>query len=183
MGEEKYVKLSRFLSLILRHKPEQIGLTLDNQGYVNVEDLMNGINNSGKFINKTILDEIVTSDNKQRYSYNNDKTKIRANQGHSIKVDLGFELVTPPEFLYHGTVHKFLPNIEKLGLLKMKREYVHLSDNVETAKNVGARRGNPVVLIIHAKEMYDNGFKFYLSKNGVWLTDTVPPNYIHIEQE
>lgn len=181
MQEEKHIKLSRFLSLILRHKPEEIGLTLDSQGYLEVEKLLQGINNTGRKIDKDTLDEIVASDNKQRYSYNHDKTKIRANQGHSIKVDLGLVNSKPPEFLYHGTVERFLDNIGKHGLLKMNREYVHLSKDIETAKNVGARRGEPVILIVNAEQMYNDGYDFYLSENGVWLTEKVPAKYLSIK--
>lgn len=178
---EKYIKLSRFLSLILRHKPEEIGLTLDNQGYLEVEKLLQGINNTGRKIDKDILDEIVASDNKQRYSYNHDGTKIRANQGHSVKVDLGLTKSKPPEFLYHGTVERFLDSISKQGLLRMGREYVHLSDNIETAKNVGTRRGKPIILVINAEEMYNDGLEFYLSENNVWLVENVPVKYISME--
>ena len=178
---EKHIKLSRFLSLILRHKPEEIGLTLDNQGYLEVEKLLQGINNTGRKIDKDILDEIVASDNKQRYSYNYDGTKIRANQGHSVKVDLGLTKSKPPEFLYHGTVERFLDSISKQGLLRMGREYVHLSDNIETAKNVGTRRGKPIILVINAEEMYNDGLEFYLSENNVWLVENVPVKYISME--
>lgn len=180
MQEEKHIKLSRFLSLILRHKPEEIGLILDNQGYLEVEKLLQGINNTGRKIDKDILDEIVASDNKQRYSYNYDGTKIRANQGHSVKVDLGLTKSKPPEFLYHGTVERFLDNINKQGLLRMGREYVHLSVEIDTAKSVGERRGKPVILIIEADKMMEDGYEFYLSENGVWLTEEVPAKYISI---
>ena len=175
---EKHVKLSRFLSLILRHKPEEIGLTLDNQGYLSVDELIEGINNTGRVIDKRILDEILSSDNKQRYSYDSTGTKIRANQGHSIEVDVGLLEKTPPATLYHGTSVKHIDDIMKHGLNKMTRTYVHLSEDYDTAVNVGSRRGAPVILKIDTAKMNEEGHKFYISKNGVWLTDDVPAKFI-----
>lgn len=175
---EKHVKLSRFLSLILRHKPEEIGLTLDNQGYLSVDELIEGINNTGRVIDKRILDEILSSDNKQRYSYDSTGTKIRANQGHSIEVDVGLLEKTPPATLYHGTSGKHIDDIMKHGLNKMTRTYVHLSEDYDTAVNVGSRRGAPVILKIDTAKMNEAGHEFYLSKNGVWLTDDVPAKFI-----
>lgn len=181
MQEEKHIKLSRFISLLLRHKPEEIGLSLDNQGYLEVDGLINGINKTGRFIDEDILDEIVISDNKQRYSYSEDRAKIRANQGHSIKVDLSLVETKPPKTLYHGTVDKFLSNIRKQGLLKMNREYVHLSTDIDTAKDVGGRRGEPVILVVNSEQMDKDGYKFYLSENGIWLIENVPAKYISIK--
>ena len=175
---EKHVKLSRFLSLILRHKPEEIGLTLDNQGYLSVDELIEGINNTGRVIDKRILEEILSSDNKHRYSYDSTGTKIRANQGHSIKVDVGLLEKTPPATLYHGTSGKHIDDIMKHGLNKMTRTYVHLSEDYDTAVNVGSRRGAPVILKIDTAKMNEAGHKFYISKNGVWLTDDVPAKFI-----
>ena len=175
---EKHVKLSRFLSLILRHKPEEIGLTLDNQGYLSVDELIEGINNTGRVIDKRILDEILSSDNKQRYSYDSTGAKIRANQGHSIEVDVGLLEKTPPATLYHGTSGKHIDDIMKHGLSRMKRTYVHLSEDYDTAVNVGSRRGAPVILKIDTAKMNEAGHKFYISKNGVWLTDDVPTKFI-----
>lgn len=183
MQEEKYIKLSRFLSLLLRHKPEEIGLSLDNQGYLQVDELIDGINKTGRVIDKEILDELIMTDNKQRYSYSEDRAKIRANQGHSIKVDLNLVETKPPKTLYHGTVDKFLSNIKKQGLLKMNREYVHLSAELDTANDVGSRRGKSVILVINAEKMVKDGYKFYLSKNNVWLIESVPAQYISIKHE
>ena len=171
-------KLSKFISLILRHKPEEIGITLDEHGWAKVEDLINGINKSGRHIDMNVLEEIVKTDSKQRYSFNEDKTKIRANQGHSIQVDLELKKLAPPNILYHGTATKSLEGIKSQGIKSMSRQYVHLSKDFETAKQVGSRHGKPVILIIDAKRMYEDGIKFYLSENGVWLTEYVDPKYI-----
>jgi putative RNA 2'-phosphotransferase len=171
-------KLSSFISLILRHKPEEIGITLDGFGWANVKDLINGINNSGRTIDIETLEEIVRTDNKQRYSFNEDKTRIRANQGHSISVKVELKELEPPNTLYHGTATKSLEGIKSQGIKSMSRLYVHLSKDFETAKQVGSRHGKCVVLIIDAERMYKDGIKFYLSENGVWLTEYVDPKYI-----
>ena len=173
-------KLSVFISLILRHKPETINIRLDKYGYANVLELIEGINKSGRKIDFNILEDIVNSDKKGRYSFNSDKTKIRANQGHSIKVDVELKECKPPSFLYHGTATRFIESINKNGLCKMSRLYVHLSDNIDTALQVGKRHGEPIVLNIDSKSMYERGYKFYLSENGVWLTDSVPSEFIKI---
>lgn len=171
-------KLSKFISLILRHKPDEIGITLDDFGWAKVEDLINGINNSSRKIDMETLEEIVRTDNKQRYSFNEDKTKIRANQGHSVPVNIEFKELEPPNTLYHGTATKSIEGIKQQGIKSMSRLYVHLSKDFETAANVGSRHGKCVVLIINAKRMYEDGLKFYLSENGVWLTEYVDPKYI-----
>ena len=166
-------KTSKFLSLILRHRPQEIGITLDQHGWAKVEELLKGAE-----ISMEDLEEIVAADEKQRYSFNEDKTRIRANQGHSIPVDLELDEKEPPEFLYHGTIGKFLASIREQGLQKQKRQYVHLSKDVETAVKVGQRRGKPMVLQIAAGRMRTDGYVFYLSDNGVWLTKEVPASYI-----
>ena len=171
-------KLSKFISLILRHKPEEVGITLDEHGWAKVNDLINGINNSGRKIDKDVLEEIIRTDNKQRYSFNEDKTKIRANQGHSIPVVIDFKELEPPDTLYHGTATKSIEGMQAQGIKPMSRLYVHLSKDFETAKQVGSRHGECVVLVINAKKMYKDGIKFYLSENGVWLTESVDPKYI-----
>lgn len=164
---------SIYLSLILRHKPEQAGITLDRHGWANVDELIKGV--SKKYpIDKDILEEIVATDDKQRYSFNEDHTLIRANQGHSIPVDVELEQVEPPEYLYHGTGEKYRMSIDNIGLISKSRLYVHLSDNMMTAIEVGGRHGDPVVYRVHAGEMRKAGFIFYRSKNGVWLTERVP---------
>ena len=180
MKEKQKNDLSKFISLILRHKPETIGINLDEHGWANVEELINGIKKSGKEIDMDILEEIVRTDNKQRYSFNEDKRFIRANQGHSIKVDVELKEMQPPDFLYHGTAIKSMESIMDEGLKPMSRLYVHLSSDYNTAINVGKRHGDPVVLKIDAKRMYEDGNKFYVSENGVWLTEYVGKKYMRI---
>lgn len=169
--------MSKFISLILRHHPEAAYIELDEHGWAEVDKLIEGIRRTGKRINRELLEEIVRTDNKQRYSFNEDKTYIRANQGHSVPVDVGLKEQEPPVFLYHGTAAGFLASIEREGLKPMGRLYVHLSKDVEIAVNVGKRHGKPVVLKIHSGDMYRDGQAFYLSENGVWLTKKVVPEY------
>lgn len=181
MNEKEIKRKSKFLSLILRHNPQLIQLELDKNGWVNVEDLLI---KSKRKINLTIdeLEIVVKTNKKKRFSFNEEKTKIRANQGHSLKnIDLEFKAVKPPQFLYHGTVAKFMQSIKENGLQKMSRQHVHLSSEKETAINVGSRRGKAVILSIRALEMHHNGFELYLSDNGVWLTDKVPTEYIEFK--
>lgn len=168
---------SKFSSLILRHKPETIGIKLDEHGWADVSELISGISKTRPFDMK-MLEEIVRTDNKQRYSFNEDKTLIRANQGHSISVDVELEKKTPPEFLYHGTGEKFVSSIDKEGLLSKSRLYVHLSKDTETAVKVGSRHGKPVVYKVAAGKMANVGYEFFLSVNGVWLTKAVPAEYL-----
>lgn len=168
---------SKYMSLILRHKPETIGITLDEHGWADVDELIEGISRTQNF-NMDILEEIVRTDEKQRYSFNEDKTKIRANQGHSIEVDVELEEKEPPEILWHGTGEKFATSIDNIGLIPKSRLYVHLSKDEETATIVGRRHGKPVLYMVNTREMYKDGFKFFLSKNGVWLTKEVPVRYL-----
>jgi putative RNA 2'-phosphotransferase len=169
--------LSKYLSLILRHKPETIGITLDEHGWARVDELIAGIAQTRVF-NFDILEEIVRTDSKQRYSFNEDKTKIRANQGHSIEVDVELEEMMPPETLYHGTSEKYTESIEKMGLIPKSRLYVHLSTDMHVAIIVGNRHGKAVVYTIDSGQMYKDGYKFYRSVNGVWLTKEVPMKYM-----
>ena len=173
-----YLKsVSIYLSLILRHKPEAAGIILDKHGWAKVDELIKGV--SKKYpIDKQILEEIVATDNKQRYSFNEDHTLIRANQGHSIPVDVELEQVEPPEYLYHGTGKKYYASIMENGLIPKSRLYVHLSEDIDTAMAVGARHGDPVVFSVDAKVMHKHGFIFYRSVNGVWLTERVPNEYL-----
>ena len=171
-------KLSVFISLILRHKPSEIGIALDEHGWANVKELIVGINNSGRKIDMEVLEEIVRTDNKGRYSFNENKTLIRANQGHSIPVDIEFKEVVPPDILYHGTATKSLDSIKQQGIKSMSRLYVHLSEDLETAIKVGDRHGKCVVLVVDTKKMSNNGIKFYLSENGVWLTKYIDWQYV-----
>ena len=172
------VKLGRFISLVLRHKPETIGIILDKNGWADVKDLIEKIKLSERYIDMEILERIVRENNKKRYSFNEDKTKIRASQGHSIEVELNLKEMTPPEILYHGTAAKFLESIKEKGILKRNRQYVHLSSDIETAKNVGQRHGEPVILRIDTIGLKKIGHKFYLSENKVWLCDDIPSEYI-----
>ena len=165
------------MSLILRHKPESIGISLDAHGWADVEELIKGISKKYPF-DRNILEEIVRTDDKQRYIFNEDKTLIRANQGHSIPVDVELEIVNPPEYLWHGTGEKYTDSIELIGLIPKSRLYVHLSSDEETAINVGKRHGKPVVYRVRSGEMMKNGYVFYLSKNNVWLTKNVPGEYL-----
>lgn len=170
-------KTSRYISLILRHKPEVIGITLDEHGWADVQQLIAGVSKTNP-INMGILEEIVRTDDKQRYSFNEDKTLIRANQGHSIPVDVELPERTPPTILYHGTGEKYVPYIDQDGLLPKSRLYVHLTDKYDTAVMVGKRHGRPVVYEIDSTKMMEDGFIFYLSVNGVWLTKRVPAEYL-----
>ena len=170
-------KLSRYISLILRHKPEAIKITLDKHGWADVTDLIAGISQT-QFINREILEKIVREDEKQRYSFNEDKTKIRANQGHSVSVDVELKQAAPPEILYHGTGKKYTDTIDREGLISKSRLYVHLSSDYTTAVNVGARHGKPVVYKVLARKMAENGYLFQVSVNGVWLVKVVPVRYL-----
>ena len=171
-------KLSVFISLILRHKPEEIGIALDEHGWANVDELIAGIKATGREIDMDILKDIVATDEKKRYSFNNDMTLIRANQGHSIPVDVELKEATPPCVLWHGTSERFINAIKQQGIKPMSRLYVHLSSDVQTATKVGVRHGDCMVLPIDADRMYRDGVKFYLSENGVWLTKYVDWKYV-----
>ncbi len=173
-----FVHISKFLSLVLRHKPETIGLVLDKNGWVPIQSLLEAANAHNYRISRELLDEVVFRNDKMRFTFSPDGLKIRANQGHSVNVNLELEPVEPPEILYHGTIERFLKSISESGLLKMKRQHVHLSATIETAKNVGRRRGKPVVLSVAALKMHSDGHQFFLSANGVWLTEFVAYKYI-----
>lgn len=175
-----YERVSKYMSLILRHHPETIGISLDEHGWADVEELIAGIARTNEF-SREILEEIVRTDAKQRYAFNADKTKIRASQGHSIPVDLELKAVEPPEMLWHGTAEKYVASIEQTGLRPGSRRYVHLSRDRETARTVGSRHGRPVIYRVKSGEMYRKGFRFYCSENGVWLTILVPPEYLQKE--
>ena len=165
---------SKFLSLILRHKPQRVGLTLDEHGWAEVDELIRRV----KGLNRATLEQIVATDDKQRYSFSADGKLIRANQGHSIPVDVELEELEPPKFLYHGTGERFSASIRAQGLLKMSRLYVHLSSDVETAEKVGRRHGVPKIFLVASGEMFGDGYKFFRSINGVWLTEHVPAKYL-----
>lgn len=169
---------SKFLSLVLRHRPDLIGLTLDSEGWTSIEDLLARAAQHGTPISRIELDDIVATSDKKRFAISDDGLRIRANQGHSIDVDLKLAPLTPPDLLYHGTVDKFIDSIRCKGLIKGQRHHVHLSADLATAELVGQRRGKPVILTVLAGEMAKTGMAFFRSENGVWLTDHVPPAYI-----
>ena len=176
---KKKEKTSRFISMILRHRPEAVGISLDAHGWADVQALISGINRSGGHtIDMEILEEIVRTDEKQRYSFNNDHTKIRANQGHSIPVDVELEEKNPPDLLWHGTGEKYVPSIDARGLIPKGRLYVHLSSDRETARKVGSRHGKPVIYEIDCRKMKEDGYRFFLSANHIWLTKEVPAQYL-----
>lgn len=171
-------RLSVFLSLVLRHHPEAAGITLDEHGWADVPELLRGVAATGRSVNKTLLEDIVATDAKGRYAFNPDHTLIRANQGHSIPVDVELPEAVPPECLYHGTATRFLDSILAKGLCRQSRLYVHLSQDVGTAEAVGARHGKSIVLRVRAQVMYQDGCTFFLSRNGVWLCEAVPVEYL-----
>ena len=182
MSQKNKESTSKLIALVLRHKPEEIGITLDEHGWANVNEMIAGIAKTQPF-DMSMLEEIVSTDEKQRYSFNEDKTLIRANQGHSIPVDLELEQKTPPEFLYHGTGEKYTASIDVQGLIPKSRLYVHLSPDYDTAVKVGSRHGKPVVYTVAAGEMQKNGYVFYQSANGVWLTKSVPVEFLRKEDK
>lgn len=168
---------SKFIAMILRHKPETVGIQLDEHGWANVEELIDGISKTQDF-NRKMLEEIVRMDEKQRYSFNEDKTLIRANQGHSIPVDVELEQRIPPDILWHGTGEKYTASIEEQGLVSKSRLYVHLSGDPDMARKVGSRHGKPVIYEVAAGAMQADGYVFFQSVNGVWLTKQVPVKYL-----
>jgi putative RNA 2'-phosphotransferase len=180
------IKLSKYLSFLLRHSPESIEIKIDNQGYVEVDELIKKVNETPKYkgkLNKEILDRIVATDNKGRYSYNENGTKIRAVQGHSFHVEVATESM-PPTFLYHGTSQCAYEIIKEEGIKKITRDYVHLSKDIDTAFTVGLRHATNedevIIILVNTEEMIKDGYKFYVAENGVWLSDYIPPQYISV---
>jgi putative RNA 2'-phosphotransferase len=173
---------SKFLSLVLRHNPESIGLTLDPQGWASVDMLISLAGASGTELTTDIIREVVATSDKQRFALSSDGLRIRANQGHSVPVELNLPAIAPPEILFHGTTPKFVPSIEREGLLPGLRNHVHLSSDNETAVRVGSRHGKPIVLQVRAQVMFSAGFVFFRSENGVWLTTNVPPEFIRFRE-
>lgn len=180
MNHSRLVKVSKYLSYHLRHHPEKLGLILDVGGWVSVDDLLTSAKKSGFSISLSELQEVVAKNDKKRFSFDSTGGKIRANQGHSVAVDLLLESLEPPEMLYHGTGKTAVDSILSQGLLKMSRHHVHLSADIETAKKVGQRHGIPVLFVVNAAVMHHEGYQFYCSDNGVWLVDKVPPQYLHL---
>lgn len=172
------IRTSKFLSLILRHQPEKVGITLDQEGWVSVSELIQACEAYGFQLTLGELQEVVLNNDKQRFSFSSDGLSIRANQGHSVKVVLGYESTPPPSTLYHGTAQRFLPSIKEQGLLKGQRHHVHLSAETKTATAVGGRYGKPIVLRIASEQMHHDGHLFFRTANGVWLTEHVPVEYI-----
>jgi len=180
ISEKETTRLSKQLSYVLRHNPGSIGITLDEQGWTDVAVLLKRLAANSYPVTMDVLRHVVTTNAKQRFSLNEVETKIRANQGHSVEVELGYTATTPPEFLYHGTVDRFVAAIMQQGLQKMNRHHVHLSADTATATIVGQRRGKPLILQINAAKMHGAGYSFYVSDNNVWLTDEVPPAFIQL---
>lgn len=170
--------LSKYLSLVLRHDPAAAGVQLDEAGWVEIDALIAGAARHRMQFDRTDLERVVANNAKQRFAISPDGRRIRANQGHSIQVELGLSPQVPPDRLFHGTIAEVLETIRQQGLLKMSRQHVHLSPDIETAKRVGQRRGEPIILTIRAREMHAAGAQFYCSDNGVWLVDAVPPAFI-----
>lgn len=180
MTSPQLTAASKFLSLVLRHKPSTIGLELDPAGWAGVDELLVKATAAGHTLSRTLLEELVASSDKKRFAFSEDGLRIRANQGHSVDVELGLQPVVPPAKLYHGTASRFLDAILAEGLSKRQRHHVHLSESRETAVAVGRRYGQPVLLVIDAHRMAADGFTFFRSENNVWLTDHVPSVYLSV---
>lgn len=175
---KKNKSISKFLSYVLRHNPDKLGITLDENGWTSVTTLLEKINVEPYSLSMQELEDVVATNNKKRFAFNDGKTKIRASQGHSVNIDLGIQPKEPPSYLYHGTVEKFITSIQEKGLIKGTRQHVHLSADKETAINVGSRRGKPIILTVKSGEMHAQNHAFYQSENGVWLTEKVPTEFI-----
>lgn len=176
--DPQLVRISKFLSLILRHKPQKYGLTLDPHGWAQIDEVIRAANRAGIPLTYPLLQQVVAENDKQRFAISEDGRAIRARQGHSIPVDLELAPREPPAQLYHGTAERFLPSIRAQGLVRRSRQFVHLSPDVQTATAVGKRHGTPVVLTVNSGAMYRDGFSFYLSENGIWLVESVPVKYL-----
>lgn len=182
MTRQRQEAVSKFLSYVLRHHPEEIAIELDRAGWADVDKLLAGCKRHGRGITLDELQEVVANNDKQRFAFSEDGRRIRASQGHSIPVDLGLEPAAPPQTLYHGTAKRRLDSIRRHGLVRGSRQQVHLSPDHETATKVGRRYGKPVVLEVEAGRMHVDGHRFYLSDNGVWLVDSVPPSYLRFPE-
>lgn len=177
--DARLVRTSKFLSKVLRHAPESVGLRLDDAGWVDVDDLLAAAVRAGVPLDRPTLQRVVAENGKQRFALSADGVRIRASQGHSVPVELGLAPVVPPDVLFHGTADRNLESIRAQGLVPGRRTHVHLSADEATAVNVGRRHGRPVVLRIQSGEMHRAGHPFFRSENGVWLTASVPPAHIH----
>lgn len=181
LDEKRTVKASKFLSLVLRHQPERIGLALDEAGWVDVDRLLAACAEHGRKLSRAELEHVVATNNKRRFAFSADGRRIRASQGHTVQVDLGLEPAAPPDVLFHGTAAATVPLILRDGLLPMARQDVHLSADTETAVRVGSRHGRPVVLAVDAAGLAAAGHVFRVSANGVWLTGPVPPQWLRVQ--
>jgi putative RNA 2'-phosphotransferase len=178
MNDRQRTRTSKFLSLVLRHQPGRIGLALDASGWADVEELLAGCRRHGLSLERAELEEVVATSEKKRFALSDDGQRIRASQGHSVDVALGYSPVTPPDRLFHGTATRFLDPIRREGLQKQRRHHVHLSPDRETAHKVGQRHGSPAILVVLASAMHGRGHTFFVSENGVWLTEHVPAEFI-----
>jgi len=180
MSKDKLKATSKSLSYVLRHRPDSVGLELQDGGWVDVEKLLDAFARSGQPLSLELLERVVTENDKQRFEFSADRSQIRARQGHSAEVDLGYTASTPPDKLYHGTATRNLDSIFEHGLVKGQRHHVHLSTNIETMIQVGMRHGKPVVLAVDAARMHADGHEFFVTGNNVWLTDHVPAQYLSL---
>lgn len=183
ISDKQLTHISKFLSLVLRHQPETISIQLDQNGWTDVNELIEKANNYGIKFDIEILNHIVATNPKKRFAFNDKLDKIRASQGHSVEIELGYTNQKPPEILFHGTADKFAQSILDAGLKKRNRQHVHLSSDLETAIKVGQRHGKPFVFKVFAEQMYNDNFQFFISDNGVWLTDNVPTKYLKRNDE
>lgn len=180
MNEKHLIKVSKYLSKHLRHQPERIGLTLEDGGWIKVDDLLKACAKNNFPVAPDELKEVVEKNDKKRFSFDASGEKIRANQGHSVEVDLQLKKQTPPARLFHGTATRNASMIREHGLLKMARHHVHLSADTETARTVGMRHGKPLIFEVDTSAMLENGFEFFVSENGVWLVESVPPEFLKV---
>lgn len=183
ISEKQITHISKFLSLVLRHQPETIGIKLDQNGWTDVDTLLKKSNSYGIKLDIETLKHIVETNSKKRFAFNDTRDKIRASQGHSVEIELGYTNQKPPEILFHGTDEKSVPSIIETGLDKRSRQHVHLSSDLDTATRVGQRHGKPFVFKVLAEQMYNDNFQFFISDNGVWLTDNVPTKYLYRNDE
>jgi len=182
LTEKQTRRISKFMSYVLRHHPGKIGIELDENGWIAVDLLLQAFASQGREISRATLDYVVRTNNKKRFQYSEDGCRIRATQGHSINVDLGYEPAEPPEYLYHGTYTKAIGSIRATGLTRQQRHHVHLHLDKTLAVDVGSRRGQPVLLVVRSKEMSEAGHEFFVTPNGVWLTERVPPEFIEFPE-
>jgi putative RNA 2'-phosphotransferase len=180
MDKQRLVKVSKYLSKHLRHQPQRLGLELQPGGWVDVDELLQVLARNAFHVSRSELEEVVRQNDKQRFTLDAATNRIRANQGHSVKIDLQLEPSEPPTLLYHGTGEQTIPALLSAGIRKMGRHHVHLTPNFETAVSVGRRHGVPVVLSVDSATMHRDGLVFYRSDNGVWLVDEVPPRYLKV---